>query len=370
MPTSPPVKYVRQADYTSFEAAHPTDTKSGPSLDADFGAVLISNNAIIDRLAQVQRADGALANLVVTPDSLSASTLALMAGTGVPRGGWLTTTAYIAKDIVSQAGLTYICVTAHAAGVFATDLAAGKWILFSAGLSPFTLDTVNNRVGLNMSPANLLDLAQNGTNTPAIAQIVNSQGGTAARADFRAYNGVSTLQLAMLSAGFTLAGVLRPGGALINADGPGGLTLNTSVNQPIYFGVNGAQVAAFTATLATIANRTTFGQAAEACSVSGAVAIGGTLSLGVTGGAAQGWPGLVIVSNTSQANANISTQTVYSVLSARANAATFAPLGTGNGSGGGAAFTIAPTGNGTITVTNTSGVTTFIEISFFGSLAS
>lgn len=131
--TSPPVKYVRQADYTGFEAAHPTDTKSGASLDADFGAALLSNNAIIDRLAQIQRSDGALANLVVTPDSLNASTLALMLATGTVRGAWLTLTVYAIKDLVSQAGLTYIAVTAHTSGVFATDLAAGKWLLLSLG---------------------------------------------------------------------------------------------------------------------------------------------------------------------------------------------------------------------------------------------
>jgi hypothetical protein len=251
--TSPPVKYVRQANYTDFTTAHPTDQQSGTSLDADFGAVLTSNNQIIDRLAQIQRADGALANLCVTPDSFSAASLALMAGTGVPRGGWVTATAYVAKDLVSQGGLTYICVTAHTSGVFATDLAAGKWLLFSSGFSPFVLDTVNGLVGINMTPVNVLDIkAIASANTPTIAQIANANAGAAARTDFRAFNGTSTLQLAMLGTGFTPANVLRAGGALINADGPGGLTLNTSANQPVYVGVNSVQVAQFASTGLTV----------------------------------------------------------------------------------------------------------------------
>lgn len=40
---------------------------------------------------------------------------------------WATTTAYAGGDIRSNGGVNYYCVTAHTSGVFATDLAAGKW---------------------------------------------------------------------------------------------------------------------------------------------------------------------------------------------------------------------------------------------------
>lgn len=370
MATSPPVKYVRQANYTDFTTAHPTDQQSGTSLDADFGAVLTSNNQIIDRLAQIQRSDGALFNAIVTPDSLSTTTLALMAGTGTVRGAWLSATAYAVKDLVTQGGQTYICVTAHTSGVFATDLTAVKWMLFSLSLSPISVDATNGLVGINMVPVNVFDIVQSGANAPAIGQIKNVNAGNAARASWQAFNGTSTISLSMMGTGFTPANVLKAGGGVISADGPGGLTLNTSANQPVVIGVNNVQVAAFTATLTTFANRTSFGQAAEACSTSGAVGIGGTLSLGVTGGGAGGWPGLAIVSNTDAGNASNRTHAVYVVV-ARGATATFTAIGgTPTAAGTGAAFTMSSTGAGTITMTNTSGIATLAEITFFGSLAS
>jgi hypothetical protein len=45
---------------------------------------------------------------------------------------WLTTTAYAVGDLVAQGGSQYYCTTAHTAGTFATDLAAGKWYALPA----------------------------------------------------------------------------------------------------------------------------------------------------------------------------------------------------------------------------------------------
>lgn len=42
---------------------------------------------------------------------------------------WVTSTAYVIDDYVSESGLNYVCLEAHTSGVFATDLAANKWIL-------------------------------------------------------------------------------------------------------------------------------------------------------------------------------------------------------------------------------------------------
>lgn len=52
----------------------------------------------------------------------------------VPRGAWSATptpSTYSTKDLVTQGGLVYICTLNHTPGVFVTDLAAGKWALFS-----------------------------------------------------------------------------------------------------------------------------------------------------------------------------------------------------------------------------------------------
>jgi len=41
---------------------------------------------------------------------------------------WVTGTAYIVDDVVTNSSTTYICLVAHTSGVFATDLAASKWV--------------------------------------------------------------------------------------------------------------------------------------------------------------------------------------------------------------------------------------------------
>lgn len=47
------------------------------------------------------------------------------------KGPWVTAHAYVLNDAVSQNGSSYICVTAHTSGTFATDLSAVKWQLFA-----------------------------------------------------------------------------------------------------------------------------------------------------------------------------------------------------------------------------------------------
>lgn len=45
---------------------------------------------------------------------------------------WLTKLNYALGDIVVEDGVSYICITAHTAGTFATDLVAGRWQEFHA----------------------------------------------------------------------------------------------------------------------------------------------------------------------------------------------------------------------------------------------
>jgi hypothetical protein len=52
-----------------------------------------------------------------------------------PPTAWLTATAYTAtapKSVVTTGGETYVCLTSHTSGTFATDLAAVKWIKVAA----------------------------------------------------------------------------------------------------------------------------------------------------------------------------------------------------------------------------------------------
>jgi len=41
---------------------------------------------------------------------------------------WVTATAYVVGNYVTQASVIYYCLVAHTSGTFATDLAAGKWV--------------------------------------------------------------------------------------------------------------------------------------------------------------------------------------------------------------------------------------------------
>lgn len=44
---------------------------------------------------------------------------------------WLTSTGYVVGNYVLHGGLIYYCIVSHTSGTFATDLAAGKWLLQS-----------------------------------------------------------------------------------------------------------------------------------------------------------------------------------------------------------------------------------------------
>jgi len=46
------------------------------------------------------------------------------------KGPWVTLEDYIIKDLVQEAGITYICTVPHESGTFETDKAAGKWGIF------------------------------------------------------------------------------------------------------------------------------------------------------------------------------------------------------------------------------------------------
>jgi hypothetical protein len=127
--SSSPTPYTIGYNFTAFQAADPDTPLPADMLDAEHGLIRTSLNQTISRLAEIQRADGAVRNGVVTPDSLSAATLALLAsGTWIARGAWVTATAYAIGDLVSEAGGVYVAIVAHTSGTFATDLAAAKWM--------------------------------------------------------------------------------------------------------------------------------------------------------------------------------------------------------------------------------------------------
>jgi hypothetical protein len=50
------------------------------------------------------------------------------------KGAWTTTTEYFINDIVIRGGTTYVCISRHTSGTFATDLSNSKWVRFASGL--------------------------------------------------------------------------------------------------------------------------------------------------------------------------------------------------------------------------------------------
>jgi hypothetical protein len=98
------------------------------SLDGLMAGIKTTTDQILANLALIQRDDGRLLDGVVTISSLASETLDILASTAWKvRGAWVGGTAYNQGDIVLQSNVVYVCIVAHTAGVFATDLAAGKW---------------------------------------------------------------------------------------------------------------------------------------------------------------------------------------------------------------------------------------------------
>ena len=69
----------------------------------------------------------------VAADTLTVAGVLVTDATYVPNweGPWVTSTAYVINDMVSEAGSTYICLVAHTSGTFSTDLTANYWELFA-----------------------------------------------------------------------------------------------------------------------------------------------------------------------------------------------------------------------------------------------
>lgn len=79
-----------------------------------------------------------------------AKALAAIQG-GTARGAWVTSTAYAINDAASVSGLWYRCLIAHTAGTFATDLAAGKWVIWATDGSALQVTASGGTASRTMS---------------------------------------------------------------------------------------------------------------------------------------------------------------------------------------------------------------------------
>jgi hypothetical protein len=130
-----PTPYTKTANFAQDEtnAVGGRSTVRTAALDAELSALQVTTSQTLANLALIQRDDGQLADGTVKAHTLASDVRALFAASGgTPRGLWATATAYLLGDVVGQAGLTYLCAAAHTAGTFATDLAAGRWLLITS----------------------------------------------------------------------------------------------------------------------------------------------------------------------------------------------------------------------------------------------
>jgi len=142
-----PTAYNPTADF-STDAANATSgrtTINPTSLDAELTNVETTLDGLCASIALIQRDDGKIRDSQVELHTLSTQVRALFATAGATiRGGWLTATAYALKDVVVETGATYICATAHTSNVFATDLAASRWVMLMFAPSALAASGVSN----------------------------------------------------------------------------------------------------------------------------------------------------------------------------------------------------------------------------------
>jgi hypothetical protein len=123
---SQPPTYNRSFSFSNFQAQNPTGVPPGSQIDGELNNVKATLDGVRTNLALVQRDDGALANGSVTFDQLSP---ALQTAGLAPALPWVTGTAYSVNASVTQGSAFYRCLISHTSGTFATDLAAGNWVL-------------------------------------------------------------------------------------------------------------------------------------------------------------------------------------------------------------------------------------------------
>lgn len=125
-----PVRFTITVDLSEDEVngVPGRSTVRTAAIDGLFTAIKTSIDQICDNLALIQRDDGGLLDQIVSIASLSTQVLALLSSTAwAVRGAWVGGTAYVVGDLILQADIVYVCMVAHTAGAFATDLAAGDW---------------------------------------------------------------------------------------------------------------------------------------------------------------------------------------------------------------------------------------------------
>jgi hypothetical protein len=146
---SQPRDYTRNYNFNDFQTTNPSDPLPASQVDNEFNDVKLTLDDLNANIALIQRDDGKIANASIHKEALSQDALALVtAGNLTPRGDWTATTVYAAADIVNFNDATYLATVAHTAvSAFATDLAAGNWILIANAAIAGTASAVDKFEG-------------------------------------------------------------------------------------------------------------------------------------------------------------------------------------------------------------------------------
>lgn len=124
-----------------------TGTPTAPTASANDNSTKLATTAYVDTLGALKAplASPTFTGAPAVPTAAAATSTTQAASTAFVQqekkaaegGTWTTSTVYAVRQIVSQGtapALTrYECSIAHTAGVFATDLAASKWVALDAG---------------------------------------------------------------------------------------------------------------------------------------------------------------------------------------------------------------------------------------------
>lgn len=140
-----PTPYELAYDFVGWQIANATRPLPASKLEIEFNAIEDTIDQILTNLALIQRDDGEIANGTVGYDQLKPE---LALGLVEPVE-WATGVAFSARDTAFVGSKLYRAVIAHTAGVFATDLAAGKWEeLTDLATGAGVITSFNSRVGV------------------------------------------------------------------------------------------------------------------------------------------------------------------------------------------------------------------------------
>ena len=146
-----PRVYSPSTNFTDHSTVAPSNPHSGANLDVEFVELKQNTDDLNTNIALLQRDDGKLLNASVHKDAFDQDALALIGASGsgfTPRGDWVTATAYVSGDLVTNNAATYLTVTAsHTSGTtFAGDLAS-HWQLIANSAIETTSASVDTHNG-------------------------------------------------------------------------------------------------------------------------------------------------------------------------------------------------------------------------------